>query len=697
MRFVFFFITAMAIAGDFTTSLGDAYPYTVSAITADAAGNTYVVGSRAIPGSSAFRIGTDGLVAPIGPGSDVFVSKLDPNGRVLFTDHFGGKGSDVGIAIALDPSGNIYIAGATTSDDFPLTKALQTQPNTSSGTGFIVKLTNDGGTILYSTFFGGALGATSISSLATDAKGNLYLTGTTTAADFPHTAGMPFGGVQSGSSLAVSGAIVASISAAGDKVLYAGAFAGMTGLVACGAGPSGDDSGGSCLITTYGAAIAVDSAGNAYVAGNSDATDLPSTAGVLSPNGIGAFIAKVNAGGTALGYLTYLGSGFMTARALTAIAVDSTGNAYLAGWTNDPKFPTTPGSLQPVVAGPSDRTDAFFAKLKPDASAMVWATYLGGTGNDSAQSIAVDGSGNVWATGFTALSNFPNAQGWSTGDEFLVELDAAGSKLMYSALYPDGTVAQALALDPSGLVHVAGANGFVSAIAPTAAPTMRIFGFENAANVFITARIAPAEVISIFGPGIGPPAAITATPANGFYPKTLAGVQVTINGVSMPLLYASANQINAIVPMGIAAGAGATVRVISGTTVSPGYPVWILDNEPEAFPAVLNQDGTINSQSNPAQGGSVITFYATGWQSSFSPLTDGQIAAAAQDGCLNLCQAYTDLSDAEVLYGGAAPGIVAGVTQFNIRLGAIDSQSAQQVNLYVYSPAHLIELVWVAP
>src|SRR5580700_11342567 len=138
MRSLYFLLTAtLAIAGQFTTSLGDTYPYAISAITTDAAGNTYVVGSRAI-GTNAFRIGTDGLVGPIGSGSDVFLSKIDPNGKLLFTDTFAGKGVDTGTAIAVDPSGNIYIAGMTTSPDFPLSRALQTQPS-AYGTGFIMK------------------------------------------------------------------------------------------------------------------------------------------------------------------------------------------------------------------------------------------------------------------------------------------------------------------------------------------------------------------------------------------------------------------------------------------------------------------------------------------------------------------------------------------------------------------------------
>src|ERR1019366_966659 len=183
------------------------------------AGNTYVVGSRQLPGAP--TIVNSSLANQA--NSDVFVTKLDPKGNVLFTDTFAGKGVDGGTAVAVDVSGNIYIAGATTSPDFPLSRALQTQifPG-GPGSAFIVKLSSDGATILYSTFFGGTLGQSLITSLATDANGNLYLTGYTQAADFPHTPGMPFGKITQ--SPASPGAIIASISAAGDKILYSGAI-----------------------------------------------------------------------------------------------------------------------------------------------------------------------------------------------------------------------------------------------------------------------------------------------------------------------------------------------------------------------------------------------------------------------------------------------------------------------------------------
>ena len=720
MRFVLFFLTTLAIAGDFTTSLGDTYPYTFSAITTDPAGNTYVVGSRQIGLGASFAV-IDGLAPPSffstpGP-SDVFVSKLDPNGQLLFTDTFGGKGIDQGLAIALDPSGNIYIAGSTTSPDFPLSKALQTQPNT-SGTGFIMKLSNDGTTILYSTYFGGTLGTTSISSLASDSKGNLYLTGSTNAPDFPHTPGLPFGPFPTPAlpsplkQLApIPGAIIASISAAGDKILYAGAIVGSSSIVTFPApGPIG----------TTGAAIAVDAAGNAYIAGNST-LNLPATAGVLSPTGIGAFVAKVNAGGTGLGYLTYLSAGenidimepiSTVANVLYAIAVDAAGNAYLAGATSDPKFPTTPGTLQPgfhvppgITTGPTPVIyEGFLAKLKPDGSGMAWATILD-RGNASGagtfvQSIANDAAGIVWATGITGSTVFPSTTGISTGPDFVVGLNASASTLTYEESSPLGTVGQSIAVDPSGLVHVAGANGFVSSIAPAAPPSMMISDFQNAAGGNATARISPAEVIAIFGQGIGPATPAVATVANGFYPTALGGVQVTINGVNMPLLYVSSSQINAVVPMAIATGAGATVRVVNGTSVSPAYPVWMVANAPQAFSTVLNQDGTVNTPTNPAKSGSTVSIFATGWPSNFSGLADGQIATAMQDSCM-LCQVLTlnaqSPANFTLLYGGTAPGFVVGVTQFNVRLGTTGSQSEIGVNLEIFGAATVTQTVWMKP
>lgn len=367
--------------------------------------------------------------------------------------------------------------------------------------------------------------------------------------------------------------------------------------------------------------------------------------------------------------------------------MDAAGNAYLAGQTDDPNFPVTAGSYQPVAQFPN-QSNGFIAKLNPSGSAMVWATYFGQEVAQSPSPIALDAAGDVWITGTTAFPTFPNANGWTTGPEYLAELNATGSKLIYSALYPTGTIAQSVAVDPSGLVHTAGSAGFISAIAPTGASAVKIFALQNAAlGQAVTARVSPAEVIALYGPGIGPAMAVSATPAKGLYPTTLGGVQVAVNGVNIPLLYVSANQINAVVPMGLAINATSTFQVTNGTAVSPAYPAWIVAGSPEAFTPVFNQDGTLNSQSNPAQGGSIVKFYTTGWQSNFAPLADGQVATAMQDTCLGACTASASSGiigipfvggtvtslPATALYGGAAPGFIAGVTQFNVQLGTTAS------------------------
>jgi uncharacterized protein (TIGR03437 family) len=311
----------------------------------------------------------------------------------------------------------------------------------------------------------------------------------------------------------------------------------------------------------------------------------------------------------------------------------------------------------------------------------------------------------VWATGISYPSLIPNTNGWTTGTDFIAGLNTAGS-LTYSALYASGTVAQSVAVDPAGLVHVAGMNGFVSAIPATSKPAGEVFYLENAAGGNATARLSPAEVISIYGPGIGPAAAATGTLVNGSYPKTLARVQVTIDGIAIPLLYVSANQINAVVPMALMPGAGAILRVTNGTA-SIDFPVWIVYFAPQAFSGVLNQDGTLNSQANPAKGGSIVTFYATGWQSDFSPLADGQVASMAQNLCQGGCPLTSGPADAAILYAGAAPGIVAGVTQFNVFLGTLPALTSVSLlnlsvsNLVFLSPAisqtFVTPALWVDP
>jgi uncharacterized protein (TIGR03437 family) len=142
----------------------------------------------------------------------------------------------------------------------------------------------------------------------------------------------------------------------------------------------------------------------------------------------------------------------------------------------------------------------------------------------------------------------------------------------------------------------------------------------------------------------------------------------------MPLLYVSLNQINVVAPMSATPNAPATVRVINGSPNSLDYAVWVAPSAPHALATVLNLDGTVNSPKNPAKSNTAVIVYGTGWQANFPSLADGQVATTAQDACANQCKATSmdpSAPTASVLYGGAAPGIVAGVSQFNVGLGQV--------------------------
>jgi uncharacterized protein (TIGR03437 family) len=706
MRFLALFFSAYAFAGEYSTYIGDQYPRNVVAIAADAAGNTYIVGNRGPANIGLYYAILDpiivnpalpliGTFTNLAPG-DVFVAKLDPSGKTLFTRFFTGRGTDVAKAVAVDASGNIYIAGTTTSDDFPISNALQPQLS-AFGSGFIMKLSNDGKTILYSSYFGGVNGHTEINTVAADSVGNVYLGGTTDSSDFPYTAGMPSDKGNRTSLIPESVAFISSLSAAGDKVLFSGAIGG---------GPRACSSGSSCFLASRYAsiqAIALDGTNNLYFGGNTSGVGVRTTPGVLLPEGLGPFAGKITVGGTGVSYLTYLdwGKTFGTIPSgetfVNAVAADASGNLYVGGSTRNPSFSTTANAYQakfgggPIdAAGVPARSDGFIAKIKPDGSAFVWATYLGGSGADSVTSIGADAAGNVWASGTTASSEFPNAQGWTSGSDFLTELSPDGSALTYSARYPSQTAAQAMALDKTLFIHIAGAGGIISTIPSTAPASPKIFGIVNAASGPMSGRIAPAEVISIFGPRIGPATAVTASPMNGFYPTTLGGIQVMIGGLVAPLLYVSSSQINAVVPYDVSSLAPSTIQIIQDSNTLSSFPVWADTTDPGVFPGVLNQDGTLNSQANPAKSGSTVSLYATGWQTKFGSLI-GQIATRAYDQCAANLLGPCLASGGIVTYGGSAPGLVTGVSQFNVQL---DATTSSQVSLWI-SPLNQSVTVWV--
>lgn len=634
-------------AKDYTTYIGDAFPYRSSAIAADAAGNAYVTGTRLITASL----------------SDIFVTKLDSTGNLLYTRTFSGKGSDQANAIALDSAGNILVVGSTSSPDFPLREpSLQANPGVGT-TGFLLKLANDGSTI-FSTYFGGTLDASTLNSVAVDSKGDIYVAGRTNSSDYPRTAGLPTAIVRPQLGLsAVSAAYFAKIAAAGDRILYAGAVSATER--ACGAGSS-------CFLSsvgTSGDSIAVDPSGNAYIGGNTNGGGLKGTFGALLPEGIGAFVLKINASGTSVGYLTFLGSAnpFIgpfanPGSAVSAIAVNATGRVYLTGSTFDPGFlNVTPGTL--FCPGPSitNRRGFYLATLDPTGSAATLLLKSCGAADRKGIAVAVDSRGAVAATGVADSPDLGGAR-----DLLVPPGDPASGTVLE---WPLTFLSAGIAFEASGPLHTAGGIGLISSFTPAQTLAPRVYGVANSAGGLLAGRIAPGELFSIYGLKFGAAAQAATFDSVGLLPKVFGGVQVTINDLPAPLLYVSDTQINAIVPLATQTGV-ARIRITINGTPLPDFRAYVDTTAPQVFrnrdgtAAALNQDGSINSASNPARVGTIVSVFATGGGAIQG--VDGQRAAAALSGPFLAVRNGDDFLT--IAYSGAAPGIVTGVTQINFRL-----------------------------
>ncbi len=351
-------------------------------IAVDAAGNAYVTGS------------TDSTNFPTTPGAfdtsydandDGFVARLSADGASLhYGTYLGGSSEDHGDAIAVDTSGNAYVTGSTVSTDFPTTpRSFDTDYNGGSVDAFVAKLSADGASLVYGTYFGASTFDRGVD-IAVDASGNAYVSVWTNSTNFPTTPGA-FDTSHNGS----TDAFMAKLSADGTSLVY-GTYLG------------GTDEDGS-------RGIAVDAASNAYVTGYTRSTDFPTTPGAFDTSHNGStdvFVAKVSADGASVDYSTYLGG--VDHEYGHGIALDAVGNAYVTGWTSSTNFPTTPGAFDTSHNGSND---AFIAKVSADGASLTYGTYLGGSDLDRGHRIAVDAAGSAYVTGYTDSTNFPTTPG----------------------------------------------------------------------------------------------------------------------------------------------------------------------------------------------------------------------------------------------------------------------------------------------
>jgi len=389
---------------------------------------------------------------------------IDPT--LSYSTYLGGSGQgDSGQAITVDALGFAYIAGYTTSSDFPTTPGSYNPVGTTQTGGaavsnaFIAKLNLDGSGLIYSTYLGGKTytssacfggyygGSDEARGIAIDDTGDAYVTGCTSAVDFPVTTGAYQTALNG-----FNNAFVTELDPDGAHLIYS-TYLGGGGEIAN--------------------AIALDSENNAYVAGSTGSDNFPVTPGAYQTTrqGSTAFITKLNPSGTGLVYSTFLGGN--GADPIDSIALDGGGSAYVTGTTASTTFPVTPAAFQLTN---NEKTAngfcPFVAKLDTSGSILLYATYLGGSGgdgvNDSASGIAVDEAGYAYVTGTAGSKDFPTTTGAfqttnnTTSTEgtnaFVTELNLGGTGLVYST-FLGGTAADsgsAITIDLIGNAYVTG-------------------------------------------------------------------------------------------------------------------------------------------------------------------------------------------------------------------------------------------------
>ncbi|MDQ3010425.1 MAG: SBBP repeat-containing protein [Acidobacteriota bacterium] len=472
--------------------------------------------------------------------TDAFVAKIKTDGTgLVYAGYIGGDGDEAGHGIAIDASGNAYVTGWTTSTQatFPIVGTLGPMFKGAIDA-FVAKINPAGTALSYCGYIGGddedeGLG------IAVDTTGRAYVTGLTasTEATFPELVGP---------GLLFKGAIdafVARVKADGSGLDYAGYLGG-----------SGDDQGRS---------IAVDAGGNAYVAGLTTSTEssfpMVGTLGATFKGGTDAFVAKVNSTGSAVSYSGFIGgSGIDEAY---GIAVDAGGSAYITGRTASTE------ATFPKLVGPglifNGGIDAFVAKINPAGSALSYAGYIGGSGDDEGFGVAIDSAGNAYVTGRTTTSEatFPKANAFDltlngASDGFIAKVNQTGSGLTYAGYLGGNGLEEGFGAAVNGLrqVYVAGRstsadNSFPTLIGPAS-------GFGGASDAFVM-RIDDSSVTC---------AALTVGPATLQNGTIGAAYNQTLTGSGGAAPYSFTIVSGALPPNLVLSSAGA----ISGTPIQSG-------------------------------------------------------------------------------------------------------------------------------
>ncbi len=520
--------------------------------------------------------------------------------------------------------------------------------------GFVLELDPTGTKLLFATYLAGqqrpglscsaCYYATTATALAIDESGNVYVGGSTNEADYPTTPGAfmtkpnPIGASPFGDTFFYS--FVTKISPAG-KLVYS---------TFLGSGP------GDCGL-----------GGSACIGHESTSQDIESLAvngaGQVTASGVGGggyslgsgYVARLAANGSSLLWSHPVGANYPGVGCLY-LAQQSDGSLDLFGCY-------VTAILTPGLPAEAGTPGLFATRLGSDGATVLYAADFGQSPDSSAAGIALDASGNVFLAGTSSSAQFPTLAGVpNLGADFVMELDPSGAKPRALFRFPRGTVSAPPSFDTSSQLLLLGSGGALLTLPPSYAfGTPAIVGFANAASFAWNTGIAPGELISLIGFDLG------AAPGK---------VQVLIHGLPATVLYAGPNQINVQAPFELGQVYGpSNLEVVlpservSVTPVPSGQSLGLFTTD-GIHAAALNQDGSVNSASNPAAQGSIVTLFGTGatWPSG---IHDGALAAAPlpldqEQNRFAVIDSYG--TPASILYAGAAPGLIYGVFQLNVQL-----------------------------
>ncbi len=395
---------------NYSTLFGGSGDTSVTGVALDSYGNAIIAGW-----TTATDLPAHGAKTKSGGSVDAFVAKVSAEGnRIVWCTYLGGSGDDRALGVAVDPSNNVYVTGYTQSSNFPLLGALQTKL-LGSRSAFVTKLNSTGTAILYSTYLGGS-NHDQGNAIAVDTTGAAYITGDAYSTNFPVTNAFQknFGGQQD--------AFITKLNPAGTALVFSTYIGGNA--------------------ADHGAAVAVDAAHNVYITGSTNSSNFPVSGATQSKIGGGqdAFVAELNATGTALIFGTYIGGSGGTpglAESGSAVAVDVSGNIYVSGVTSSIDFPTTAGGYQRTLTNGGAEDHGFAWKLN-SARQIVYSTYLAGMNMDVVNGMAVDQAGNAYIVGSTSSTDFPSVRPFQSAitgvtSSFVLKLNPSGSGLIFGS------------------------------------------------------------------------------------------------------------------------------------------------------------------------------------------------------------------------------------------------------------------------